>query len=73
MMMLCVHSTTTDFVTRDSLLMHPKYVHQKKKKVNSGVSIKNFLMFHQGHKAYIKSLYKAILSEASLFFDDRAR
>lgn len=32
MMMLCVHSTTTDFVTRDSLLMHPKYVHQKKKK-----------------------------------------
>ncbi|KAI7907270.1 uncharacterized protein BX663DRAFT_495377 [Cokeromyces recurvatus] len=30
-------------------------------------------MFLPNHKAYIKSFYKKILSEASIFFDDRAR
>jgi hypothetical protein len=30
-------------------------------------------MFHSNHSAYIKALYKNILAEGSLFFDDRAR
>lgn len=30
-------------------------------------------MFQPNHKLYIKALYKNILVESSLFFDDRAR